>query len=204
MYQPYKYKNNNPSFINSFVTKHPFATLILQGNNLLATHIPILLEEFSESNRLFGHIANHNPIREFLVDDQEALLIFKGPDAYISSSWYSMPEVPTWDYSAVHINAKVQLQTPTELQTSLEKLIYFFEKDLENPLNSQAIPKHVWDENFTGITGFWLKPFKMAGIEKLHQGFEKEDIKNIVSKLDRNGVCPMGNLRDQLNKKHNL
>ena len=204
MYQPYKYKNNDPSFIYNFIQQHPFATVVLQGNHLLATHIPVLVEGTPENYRLYAHIANHNPMREFLVDNQEMLLIFKGPDAYISSTWYSIPEVPTWDYTAVHINAKLQLQSDAELQTALEKLIDYFEKDLENPLSSKAVPQQIWDDNFKGITGFWLEPFRAVGIEKLHQGFKKEDVKNIVEQLKSDSGCPMEHqLGNLLDKKHN-
>jgi len=123
MYQPEKYKNDSRDFIFKFIQNHPFATAIVQGGHLLATHIPVLVKGSHENFRLFGHIANHNPMRGFLKDNAEMLLIFKGPDAYVSSSWYSMPEIPTWDYTAVHVNATIHLQTSTELENSLLKLI---------------------------------------------------------------------------------
>ena len=201
MYQPRHFKNDSPSFIFNFIKEYPFATIVVQGNQLLATHVPVLIEGSVGEFRLYAHIANHNPIREFLVDKLEMLLIFKGPDAYVSSSWYSQPEVPTWDYSAVHINAKIKLQSDAELQSSLEKLISRFENTMEIPLQYKDIPNKVWDDNFKGITGFWLEPFKSVGVEKLHQGFPKEDIKNISQNLKRAG-CPMGDLAKMLDKKH--
>lgn len=133
------------------------------------------------------------------------LLIFKGPDAYVSSSWYSFPEIPTWDYEAVHIHARITLQTAQELQTSLERLLAFFEKDSEYPVSYATIPAEIWEENFKEITGFWLTPFQAVGIEKLHQGFKKKEVQNISKALQRGKGCPKNaELAERLKIKHNI
>lgn len=203
MYQPEKYKNDSRDFIFKFIRNHPFATSIVQGGHLLATHIPVLVKGSPENFRLFGHIANHNPMRGYLKDNVEMLLIFKGPDAYISSSWYASPEIPTWDYVAVHINAMVNLQTPEELEIALRELITHFEKDSDLPIAPTEIPETIWKENFEDITGFWLDPFILKGIEKLHQGFGKKDIGNIAKELGNRPICP-NSLIDLMNKKHGI
>src|SRR5690554_3504246 len=135
MYQPKKYQNDDSHFIFNFIREYPFATIVLQGSKMLATHIPVLIEGSAEDFRLYAHIANHNPMWDHLENEKEILVIFKSPDAYISSSWYTNPDIPTWDYAAVHVNARLQLQTDKELQRSLENLISHFEKGQENPLD---------------------------------------------------------------------
>ena len=204
MYQPSKYKNNDSQFIFNLIKEYPFATLVLQGPELLATHVPVLVEGSEQNFRLYAHIANHNPMWKQLENEKEILVIFKSPDAYISSSWYTEPDIPTWDYSAVHINARLQLQTEEELHRSLENLISHFERNQENPLDINQIPKKVWDENFKEITGFWLMPTKVAGIAKFHQGFQKKDIQNITQQLDRKSNCPMEKVSTLIKKQHDL
>ncbi|MDN3725101.1 FMN-binding negative transcriptional regulator [Aequorivita sp. SDUM287046] len=204
MYQPPKYKNNDPEYIFRSIKQHPFATVVMRGEELLATHIPVLVDGTASDYKLFAHIANHNPMREHLMDHKEMLLIFKGPDAYVSSSWYADPNIPTWDYTAVHINAKIQLQTEEELHWSLDQLIDHFEKDQSHPIASKDIPDDMWAENFKNITGFWLFPFKAVGIEKLHQGFEKKDIITIKKKLNDTAECPLHPISKLLNEKHDL
>ncbi|QAA81090.1 FMN-binding negative transcriptional regulator [Aequorivita sp. H23M31] len=203
MYQPKKYINNSPEFIHSFIQQYPFATVVLKGECLLATHIPVLIDGNKENYRLFAHIANHNQMHRFLKNGEEMLVIFQGPDSYISSSWYSFPEIPTWDYEAVHVNGKITLQSDYELQDSLERLMGYFERDSENPVTYKTIPKEIWNDNFSGITGFWIEPFQALGIEKLHQGFEYREIQNINDKLQKG--CPKNiQLASLLKKKHNL
>ena len=204
MYQPSKYKNNDTQFIFNFIKEYPFATLVLQGPELLATHVPVLVDGSAQEFRLYAHIANHNPMWEQLENEKEMLVIFKSADAYISASWYTEPDIPTWDYSAVHINARLQLQTEEELHQSLENLISHFEKNQENPLEINQIPKEVWNENFKEITGFWLTPTKVAGIEKLHQGFQKQDVKNITEQLNKQSKCPINNVSTLIKKQHDL
>lgn len=202
MYQPKKYKNNDSLFIYNFIKQYPFATLILQGDRLLATHVPVMVEGTPENFRLYAHLANHNSMCQFLNSGNEMLTIFKGPDAYISSSWYQDPDIRTWDYSAVHINAKITLQTADELQNSLENLINHFEKGQENPIRPDEIPKNIWDENFKEITGFWLDLQECVGIQKLHQGFAENDIENIASHLENRYKCPVSTIGKQIRNKN--
>lgn len=202
MYQPKKYQNDDSHFIFNFIREYPFATIVLQGSKMMATHIPVLIEGSAEDFRLYAHIANHNPMWDHLENEKEILVIFKSPDAYISSSWYTNPDIPTWDYAAVHVNARLQLQTDKELQRSLENLISHFEKGQENPLDINQIPEKVWNENFKEITGFWLTPTSVSGVAKFHQGFQQKDLQNISKQLNKQSTCPMEKV-SALIKKHN-
>ncbi|HET8753147.1 MAG TPA: FMN-binding negative transcriptional regulator, partial [Salinimicrobium sp.] len=87
MYQPKKYKKEDPQYIFDFIKNHPFASFVLNGKHLLATHIPVLAEGNPENFTLFSHIANHNEQFPHLKDGAEGLIIFQGADAYVSSSW---------------------------------------------------------------------------------------------------------------------
>jgi len=119
MYQPKKYKKQDPEYLFNFINEHPFASFVLKGERLMATHIPVLIEGNFQNYKLYAHIANHNEQLEFLKDEVEALMIFQGAHGYVSSSWYQDKDISTWDYSAVHVNVKLKLQTNEELQTSL-------------------------------------------------------------------------------------
>lgn len=190
MYQPKKYKKKDPQYIYDFIKAHPFATFILNGSRLLATHIPVLIEGNAKEFKLYSHIANHNEQFSYLKDGTEALLIFQGAHGYISSSWYKEKDISTWDYSAVHINVKLKIQSKEELETSLENLVENFEKDQQQPLYYKDIPKKMLEDHLHLITGFWCVPFKIEAIAKLNQGYGKEDISEVVKQLG-NQQCPI-------------
>ena len=184
MYQPKKYLKDDPEYIFDFIKLHPFATFILNGNRILATHIPVLTEGNSDKFSLYSHIANHNEQLEFLKDGTEALLIFQGAHGYISSSWYREKNISTWDYSAVHINVRLKIQTSEELENSLQKLVEHFEMPQKDPLFYNDIPEQILKEHLPLITGFWCEPIKIQAIAKLHQGAHKEDIISVTKNLE--------------------
>jgi transcriptional regulator len=184
MYQPKKYKKQDPKYIFNFIQQQPFATFIINGNKLLATHIPVLAEGVAEDFTLFAHIANHNEMLKYVEDGAEALLIFQGNHGYVSSSWYQEKDISTWDYSAVHVNVKIKLQSKEELENSLKKLVKHFESSQETPLYYKDIPKKLLKEHLPLITGFWCEPVEVKGVAKLHQSYSKENIQSTIKHLE--------------------
>src|ERR1039457_2225336 len=75
---------------------------------LVATFLPILYEPAQDGyGSVGGHVARSNEQWQLPVLG-EALMLLRGPDAYISPSWYpSKAEhgrvVPTWDYVTAHV-----------------------------------------------------------------------------------------------------
>lgn len=202
MFQSKKYRKEDSSYIFEFITRHPFATFVLKGEELLATHIPILVEGTPEKFRLYGHIAHSNEQIQHLNDGTEALIIFHGAHGYVSSSWYKEKDISTWDYSAVHINVSIKLQTQKELETALENLVHHFERPQEKPLLYKDIPKKMIDEHLPLITGFWCEPKKVQAIAKLHQGFQKEDIHSVITNLERTGNEMASELGQNIREEH--
>ena len=202
MYQPKKYKKDHPEYLFKFIQQHPFATFIINGEKLLATHIPVLTKGNATNFVLYSHIANHNVQCKYLKDGTEALLIFQGPHAYISSSWYKKKDISTWDYSAVHVNIKLKIQSREELEESLEALVARFEEPQENPLYYQDIPRKMIDEHLALITGFWCEVKEIKGIAKLHQGYDKEDIDSITAHLEKQQNILNSALSENIKKEH--
>jgi len=187
MYQPDAYRKQDKDFIYSFIQKNPFATMVIKGEQLLATHVPLIIKGNPKQFQLYGHIANHNEMIPFLRDGAEVLLIFQGPHAYISSSWYPKKDISTWDYSAVHVNAKIKLQTQEELYDSLSDLVENFEKEQEYPLYMKNYPIDKVKHHIEHITGFSAKPVLVKGIAKHHQKSSEQEVKAVISRLQKNG-----------------
>lgn len=202
MFQPAKYRKKDPQYIFDFISSHPFATFVIQGKQLLATHIPVLAKGNPEDFLLYGHIANHNEQHQYLKDGLEVLVIFHGAHDYISSSWYREKNISTWDYSAVHVNASIKIQSPEELRSSLDELVYTFEKGEKQPLFYRNLPQDMVEEHLPLITGFWLKPSKIQGVAKLHQGFPEEDIRSVVEHLEQRQNVNSTELSKDIKKEH--
>ena len=203
MFRQKKYLKQDPQYIFDFIQHHPFATFVLNGEDLLATHIPVLLKGTPEKFLLYGHIAEANEQYKFLKDGLEALLIFHGAQGYVSSSWYKDIDISTWDYSAVHVNVKLKLQTTEELEDSLDNLIKRFENDKQDPIYYKDLPRDMIEDHLPLITGFWCEPVKVQAIAKLHQGFDKDDVKSVCSHLEkRQDIALSKNLKKEHGTDH--
>lgn len=203
MYQKGKYVKEDPDYVFEFIQHNPFATFVLQGERLLGTHIPILAEGDSKKFRLYGHISDeYNEQINYLENGREALIIFHGPQAYVSSSWYKRKNISTWDYSAVHVNVKLKVQSANELEESLKRLVYRFEKDQESPLYYDEIPEKMIEGQIPHITGFWAEPFHVQAVAKLHQGFRKEDVESVMNHLEGKDDLSAHQLCKEIRKEH--
>lgn len=103
MYSPaYNHLENRAELVE-FMCANRFAVLVTgTGGTLHASHLPVQVTVGAESLVLDMHMARNNAQwQEFF--DEEVLVIFTGPHAYISPRWYEQKErVPTWNYTAVH------------------------------------------------------------------------------------------------------
>src|SRR5262249_5781868 len=94
----------------AFMHAHPFAILVSSTEHgPFATHLPVLIDDPAGQLRVRGHVAKANPHWRML-ENQESLVIFPGPHAYISPSLYEIREsVPTWNYATVHVYGKARV-----------------------------------------------------------------------------------------------
>jgi transcriptional regulator len=114
----------------SFVQANPFAILVSTSDaGPVATHIPILARYAGDQMILHGHLAKANPHCALLQGDQESLVIFHGPHAYISPRLYESREsVPTWNYAAVHVYGRARAITDFEhLMEEVRQIIHAFD-----------------------------------------------------------------------------
>ncbi len=113
-----------------FVEANPFAVLFsaTATGEPIATHLPLVFSAAANPRRVVGHLALANDHWRHL-DNARVLAVFSGPHAYIAPTWYeSMPNVPTWNYVAVHIHGTcrvvrepgLRLETITRLTRAME------------------------------------------------------------------------------------
>ncbi|HLW25791.1 MAG TPA: FMN-binding negative transcriptional regulator [Steroidobacteraceae bacterium] len=116
MYCPPLFREDRRDILHAFVRNHPLGLLISHGTRgLLANLLPFELETGShEREVLKAHIARANPQwRE--LDSQPVLVVFRGPDAYVSPSLYRTKKetgkvVPTWNYTMVQARGTAKLR----------------------------------------------------------------------------------------------
>ncbi len=120
MYNPEAFREEDRNEITVMIRSCGLATLVTHSpQGLMATPVPMLFAEHEgEHGVLYGHMAKANPQWKE-SSAEEALVIFQGPNAYITPSWYpSKGEtgrvVPTWNYVAVHAYGPVEFYQDRE------------------------------------------------------------------------------------------
>lgn len=187
MYVPKIYRPKDPEIVYSYIEKHSFATLVTQGERLLASHIPLLLEHTDSGSYLSGHVAKANDIIDQLKDGQEVLAIFMEHHAYISSSWYDHINVPTWNYIAVHIYGRASILTGDELYHSIENMVNKYESGRENRFQLKDFGQQELDAHLNGLVGFRVSIDRVEAAYKLSQNRKDRNYKEIISQLRQGG-----------------
>src|ERR1700733_9592580 len=105
MYLPTVFREERLETLHSLIRAHPLATLITAGaDGLNANLVPFTLIDLGEKGTLQAHVARANDQVAALQSGAETLVIFHGPEAYITPSWYASKKehgrvVPTWNYA---------------------------------------------------------------------------------------------------------
>jgi transcriptional regulator len=183
MYIPKHYQNNNQEALIAFIKAHPFGILVTQGESApWATHLPFMLRGDAQSGfHLVGHLSKANPQWKAFANQKEVLVVFNGPQHYISASWYKEEEVPTWDYIAIHAYGPITIMNDEELITALHQLVNHHEKGEKKPLDLSKMSLQTL-EQYKGVIGFSIAVNKLEGAYKLSQT-RKEDHSNIATEL---------------------
>jgi len=183
MYIPPHFQVAESGSALAFMRQFPFATLVTRHEDRpLASHLPFIVRELDGQLWLQSHCARANPQSQNL-DNQEVLVIFQEPHAYISPSHYtSKQQVPTWNYVAVHAYGKPRvLSDPAEALAILEASIEAFEPGYLDQW--KGLPASYRDGMLRGITAFEIPVSECQAKDKLSQNKSEEERARIRESL---------------------
>jgi transcriptional regulator len=177
MYLPHHFREEDLARLHAAMREYGFATLVSQVDGApFATHLPVLLDaDRGEHGSIVGHVARANPQWRSL-EGQEALVLFQGPHAYVSPSWYETElNVPTWNYVAVHAYGRARLiEAPDELNTLVRRLVHIYESGQPEPW-APHLPEEFLQARLAAIVGFELEITRLEGKFKLGQNRPEQD-----------------------------
>jgi transcriptional regulator len=194
MYIPATFRETRPEVLHALMREHSFATLIsVLDGALFATHIPVLLDpDRGEYGTLRAHMARANPHWHAFTstpEGTESLVIFQGPHAYISPSWYvSQQAVPTWNYAAVHAYGRPTVTShPERVRVLLEETVHTFEDGLPEPWTTASVTEEYIASMAKGIVAFEMPISRLEGKRKLGQNRPSEDARSAALGLQAHG-----------------
>jgi len=187
MYSPdYNRVDDRPELL-AFLRANNFPLLVTgTGGVLHASHLPVTIHEAGSQIVIDMHMAKNNPQWKEFFDD-EVMVVFSGPHAYVSPRWYADQErVPTWNYAAVHAyGVPAIISDRTAKAESQRRLIESLDPEWL-PKHDALSPKYV-DMMLEGIVNFSIPVARMETRWKLSQNRGRREMELIAAALEKSG-----------------
>jgi len=162
-------------------------------SGLTATLLPFVYEPtVGEHGALLGHMArNNDQWRQEVLGD--ALVIVRGPDAYVSPSWYASKAehgrvVPTWNYVTAHVYGRLVVHDdPAWVGTLVRRLTDRHEVDNPIQWSVDDAPATFVAGQLRAIVGVELVISRVEAKAKLSQNRAAADIDGVITGLEARG-----------------
>lgn len=186
MYTPDAFKLYELARLQGMMRRYPFALLLTMNTaSLDATHLPFMVDaERGPHGTLLAHMARANPHWRLFDGQREALVVFTGPHAYISPSWYAdKVTVPTWNYVAIHAHGRPVIVTEkARVRAMLERLVSEHEAYVKPPWSTAQAGEYV-QQQLDYIVAFEMQITRLEGKFKLNQNRSRIDQQGVVRAL---------------------
>jgi transcriptional regulator len=195
MYQPPHFREDRLEVQHALIRAHPLGLLISGGpGGLMANPVPfLLLPELSERGTIHCHVSRANPHWRELETVDECLIVFQGPQEYITPSWYETKRatgkvVPTWNYATVHAWGKPRVIHDTDwLRANVEGLTRAHEGTRAAPWAVADAPPEFVAAQLRGIVGIEIPIARIEGKWKVSQNRTEQDRVGVVAGLQQQG-----------------
>lgn len=183
MYLPESFREDRRDVQFALINAHPLGLLISHGaDGLSANFVPfVAYPDEAGTGVLRAHLARANPQWRDLVSARECLVVFRGPQAYISPNWYpSKAEthqvVPTWNYATVHIWGQPRIiEDAAWLRRQIDDLTRAQESTQPKPWNVADAPPEFIARQLKAIVGLELAITRTEGKWKMSQNRPEAD-----------------------------
>jgi transcriptional regulator len=173
--------------VRQLLAHHAAADLITAGpDGLEATMLPLLHDR--DKGTLLGHFARNNDHWK-RADDQRCLVIVRGPDSYVTPSWYASKAehgrvVPTWNYVTAHVHGSVTIHDDVDwLEGVVRQLTDAHEADRPTPWSVDDAPEKFFRGQLRAIVGVEVHIERIDAKFKLSQNRPGADVDGVVAGL---------------------
>ncbi len=195
MYQPPHFREDRLDVQHRLILTHPLGLLITAGaGGLQANHVPFLIDAAaSERGTLRVHLARANPQIAELANVTECMVVFQGPQQYISPSLYPTKQetgkvVPTWNYITVHAWGRPQVMDDAAwLRKQIDDLTRQNEEPRATPWQVSDAPEPFVAAQVKGIVGVEIPIARIEGKWKVSQNRPAIDQAGVVAGLQSEG-----------------
>lgn len=202
MYCQPQFKQDDPAILQALIRSHPLATLVVASpSGVTADLLPfVLYPDEGEYGVLRAHAPRANPVCGALLEGAECLVVFQGPDAYVSPSWYASKAethkvVPTWNFTMVQARGNARLVDDGQwLRRQLDDLTDAHEARMPQPWKVADAPADFLEAVSRAIVGIEIPITAIAGKWKTSQNRSTADRAGVAAGLQQHGEEAMAAL----------
>jgi transcriptional regulator len=181
MYVPRHFEVTDRAWILELIERHPFGMLITgDGEYPRVSQIPMVVQEREGAIWAIGHVAKANPHTALIAAEAPATLVFSGPHAYVSASWYEEPyeTVPTWNYTAARLCGHLR---PYDAWRAVKLLSAKMEG--ARSWNPELLDPNYRTGQLAAIVAFELRADAIYAKAKLSQNRTDADRRRVIDRL---------------------
>jgi transcriptional regulator len=201
MYQPSAFKEERIEVLHALIRTHPLAMLITAGpGGLIANLVPFILVDAGAKGTLRAHIAKANDQVDALRAGAETLVVFQGPEAYITPTWYPSKKehgrvVPTWNYVIVQAQGTPRVvDDPVWVRAQIVELTSGRENHRSEPWKVTDAPETFIQDQLRAIIGIEIPILSLEGKWKVSQNRSAADRQGVYQGLLAEGIDDMAKL----------
>lgn len=179
----------------SLIDARPLGAWVCHAaGGLIANHLPFVLDRrHGRHGSLIGHVARANPVWRQLASPRASVVMFQGPQAYITPGWYAGKAadgqvVPTWNYIVAHVHGMARAVDDRDwLLDLLERLTTANEAARALPWRVADAPAPFIDRMLRAIVGIEIPLTQLVGKWKLSQNRSADDRTGLAAGLAQGG-----------------
>ncbi len=192
MYVPKHFAEHRLDELHRVIREFPLGVLVVNGpSGLDANHIPFELHEQNGKHVLLAHVARANSVWQESNDGDQAMVVFRAADSYISPNWYPSKhdfhqQVPTWNYQAVHVHGTIRVRDDEKfvrMVVGRQTKTHETRVGEARPWRMGDSSKEFIDQMLAAIVGIEISIDAIVGKWKLGQNKEARDLTNAAHEL---------------------
>ncbi|HCY90660.1 MAG TPA: hypothetical protein DHV17_10420 [Chitinophagaceae bacterium] len=203
MYRVNHFMEDDRDQILAFMQAYPFAMIMGTdaGGRVVATPLPLLVHVHDDAIILRGHLMKRTDHHEAFLLNPDVLVVYNGPQAYISASWYTEPAIAsTWNYMAVHARGRIQFMNDKGTIDAIRELT-----DQYEPLSSMAgfnqLSGAYVSQHVKAIVGFDIQINHPEAVFKLSQNCDQKSYDNIITELHKRNIGQDKALAEEMSRR---
>lgn len=194
VYLPPHFAQAERGALHDLVAQYPLGMLVsTRDDGLCADHLPFEYDPSAgASGTLRAHVARGNGLWRAIGDAAPVLVVFQGPDAYVSPAWYPGKAehgrvVPTWNYAVVHAYGTARAVLDRDwLRGLVDRLTRVHEAGRPSPWSVDDAPADYIEQMLSAIVGIEVSVDRLIGKFKLSQNRNARDHDGVRAGLSAN------------------